>query len=382
MKVKVRTLTGAANEYDVELTDTVLSLKEKVAAQHDAPVGQVRLAFSGRVLNNADTLEASRVKDGDTLIAVIPKAKAAPKPAPAPTSAPAPAPVQPTPAPAPAPAPAPVPEPTTTAAPAPAPQPQAQPTSAPAEPAPSSGIPVEPIPVARPSQPAAGGHPAFQVDEGEVAKLIAMGFPREECVQALRLAYNNADRAVQFLLEGLPAGGDAGDDDDDDPVGDFNDGPVSSAAMFQALTANPQFQQLRGVIQQNPALLESLLNQLKQSNPMVYNLIMENREAFSQWLSGSGGAAPVPATGAPAGGVPVTGAQPVPPAGAGGDVPAAVPQAQPRTVRIELSEEDRASLQSLVDMGFDPNAALQAYIACDKNLQLAANFLMENGGNF
>jgi len=62
MQVKVKTLTGAATEFAVEPTDTVLSLKEKVAAHHQADVNQVRLAFSGRVLNNADTLEASRVR--------------------------------------------------------------------------------------------------------------------------------------------------------------------------------------------------------------------------------------------------------------------------------------------------------------------------------
>jgi len=187
-----------------------------------------------------------------------------------------------------------------------------------------------------------------------------MGFPRDECVRALRLAYGNADRAVQFLLEGFPSEPQEPDEPDE---GDEGEGvSMTSAEVFQRLTADPQFQQLRTALQANPMLLESVLNQMKQANPLVYNVIMDNREAFSQWLSDSSSGSPAPA--------------PVPGAGAG------APQ-QPRAPagpRIELSAEDRAAIQQLVDMGFDQGDALQAYMACEKNLQLAANFLMENGG--
>lgn len=32
-----------------------------------------------------------------------------------------------------------------------------------------------------------------------------MGFDREKCVAALRAAYNDSDRAVEYLLNGIPA---------------------------------------------------------------------------------------------------------------------------------------------------------------------------------
>ena len=33
------------------------------------------------------------------------------------------------------------------------------------------------------------------------------GKPREQCIQALRAAFGNPDRAFEFLMSGLPAGG-------------------------------------------------------------------------------------------------------------------------------------------------------------------------------
>lgn len=37
-----------------------------------------------------------------------------------------------------------------------------------------------------------------------VEQLCGMGFTREKVVEALKAAYNNPDRAIEYLLNGIP----------------------------------------------------------------------------------------------------------------------------------------------------------------------------------
>lgn len=55
----------------------------------------------------------------------------------------------------------------------------------------------------------------------------------------------------------------------------------------------------------------------------------------------------------------------------------------PGSQRIELTAEEAANLNQLVEMGFERNEALQVFLACDKNLEMAASVLFqeaETGG--
>lgn len=61
-----------------------------------------------------------------------------------------------------------------------------------------------------------------------------MGFPREKCVQALQVAFANSERAVEYLLNGMP----------EVPPNPFNqrEAPVGGLG---SLLGSQQFEQVR-----------------------------------------------------------------------------------------------------------------------------------------
>ena len=115
-----------------------------------------------------------------------------------------------------------------------------------------------------------------------------MGFDREKCVEALRAAFGNTDRAVEYLINGIPQnpiqqpaqqmpgqqlggqqlGGQLG--------GDGN----PAEQVFRALVHNPAFAQIKQLIRNDPSALQPILQQISQTSPELYavffSLIKDN----------------------------------------------------------------------------------------------------------
>jgi UV excision repair protein RAD23 len=171
----------------------------------------------------------------------------------------------------------------------------------------------------------------------------AMGFGRPEIDRALRAAFFNPDRAIEYLLNGIPAdvlaeqrqppaaaaaGAQAtpasppagqptqpAQTSGDEPVNLFEAaaqanqgrggatrsgagaGAGAGAAGTASATAaggqmdldylrqSPQFQQLRQLVQQQPSMLEPILQQVAEGNPQLAQMIALNPEQFLQLLA-------------------------------------------------------------------------------------------------
>lgn len=226
--------------------------------------------------------------------------------------------------------------------------------------------------------------------ERMVQQIMEMGYERPQVERALRASFNNPDRAVEYLLTGIPPSQQdpaeesqgAAEESEDTPRSVPSDtamlspqshhgttgggGPLEPALAAEGgnpedplafLRFQPQFQQMRQVIQQNPQLLNAVLQQLGQTNPQLLQLISRNQEAFVRMLN-----EPSP----PPGGASQGGA----PGGLGsGGAPIEVNYGQ-------VTPQDKEAIERLKALGFPEYLVVQAYFACDKNENLAANFLL------
>lgn len=117
--------------------------------------------------------------------------------------------------------------------------------------------------------------------EKTIKEMSEMGFERSQVIAAMQASYNNPDRAVEYLLSGniptrtnfsVPAATER--QEAAAPMG-----IVESPNPLQGLADLPQFQQLRRMVQQNPAALQDLLQNIGETNPDL--LRVRNRFSLS-----------------------------------------------------------------------------------------------------
>jgi UV excision repair protein RAD23 len=323
-------------------------------------------------LNDDDVVEAVGVKEGGCFVVMATKtgpapaggsSSAAPAAAPAAPAAAAPAAAAPAAAPAPA-----------AAAPA-----AAVAAAAPAA-APAAAAPVRPADAA--SQFVTG--PAM---EAIIANIMEMGYPRDEVIAALRAAYNNPDRAVEYLLTGIPNHGAAA------PAAAAAPAPAAAAApatptaaaaggpapLFNPATLaalggagaqapaaaapaagnldvlrnHPQLPELRQILATRPDLLPHIMRDLATNDPGLFQAISENQNEFFQILGEGMDLGDEGDDGDGAGGM-----------------------------QIQVTPEEEQAIERLCALGFDRSLVIQAYFACDKNEAVTANYLFENGNDF
>ncbi|XP_065802620.1 UV excision repair protein RAD23 homolog B isoform X2 [Muntiacus reevesi] len=212
--------------------------------------------------------------------------------------------------------------------------------------------------------------------ENMVTEIMSMGYEREQVIAALRASFNNPDRAVEYLLMGIP--GDRESQAVADPPPAAGTGaPQSSVAAAAATTTaatttassgghpleflrnQPQFQQMRQIIQQNPSLLPALLQQIGRENPQLLQQISQHQEHFIQMLN-----EPVQEAGGQGGG--------------GGGGSGGIAEAGSGHMNyIQVTPQEKEAIERLKALGFPEGLVIQAYFACEKNENLAANFLLQ-----
>ncbi|XP_076997324.1 UV excision repair protein RAD23 homolog B isoform X1 [Tamandua tetradactyla] len=403
MQVTLKTLQQQTFKIDIDPEETVKALKEKIESEKgkDAfPVAGQKLIYAGKILNDDTALKEYKIDEKNFVVVMVTKPKAVTTPAPATTQQSNPATTAavtsstaasvaqaPTPAPAlvPTSTPTSITPPSTTASSEPAPASatkQEKPAEKPAE-TPTATSPTSTDSTSGDSsrsnlfEDATSALVTGQSYENMVTEIMSMGYEREQVIAALRASFNNPDRAVEYLLMGIP-----GDRESqavvDPPQAASTGAPQSSAVAAAAATTTatttttssgghpleflrnqPQFQQMRQIIQQNPSLLPALLQQIGRENPQLLQQISQHQEHFIQMLN-----EPVQEAGGQGGG--------------GGGSSGGIAEAGSGHMNyIQVTPQEKEAIERLKALGFPEGLVIQAYFACEKNENLAANFLLQ-----
>ncbi|KAM6475788.1 UV excision repair protein RAD23 homolog B isoform 1-T1 [Liasis olivaceus] len=403
MQITLKTLQQQTFKIDIDSGETVKALKEKIESEKgkDAfPVAGQKLIYAGKILNDDTALNEYKIDEKNFVVVMVTKPKAAA--APSPTTAqqsndttttvtsttPAAVPKL-VPTPAPAQVSVPVPTASTPAAAAS----ESAPVSATVEEK-SADKPVETPAATSPTstdsttgdtsrsnlfEDATSALVTGQSYENMVTEIMSMGYEREQVIAALRASFNNPDRAVEYLLMGIPGDRDSQGMADPPQAASTGASPSSAVAAAAAAAATttttttttsstgghpleflrnqPQFQQMRQIIQQNPSLLPALLQQIGRENPQLLQQISQHQEHFIQMLN-----EPVQESGQGGG------------SGSGGGVA----EAGSRHMNyIQVTPQEKEAIERLKALGFPEGLVIQAYFACEKNENLAANFLLQ-----
>lgn len=354
------------------LLTQVLVAKQKLAAEQGCEPEQLKLVYSGKVLQDDKTLTESKVKEGDSIIFMVAKKKTAEK----------------------------APEKTEKTAKEETGSGNGSGSGSGSGNATGNATSTAASTAASTAGSASGGDFALGDErEASIQNIMEMGYERTQVEAALRASFNNPHRAVEYLLTGIPeslqrpqpaaaasgsvatsAGASAGASAPSAPAADADtsaDNTERAENLFEAAAAaqhgdsgaatgaaggadhgdDAQLRLLRTALQTNPELIQPLLEQLAASNPQVAALIQQDPEAFVRTFLGEG--------------------EDIEFDEAEGDLGAGDSLGAGEAT-IQLSEQDENAIGRLCELGFDRNLVIQVYIACDKNEEVAADILFRD----
>lgn len=207
--------------------------------------------------------------------------------------------------------------------------------------------------------------------ESVINNIVEMGYERADVQRALQASFNNPQRAVEYLISGMvPVEdqiGELGTVGSQDSDSASQSAGSDSSHPLEVLRSLPQYQQMCQLLRQNPELLDTMMQQLRSTNPQLLDLIRQNQSAFVQMVNENN----MESTQAAGVGAAQSDA-----------VPASDEEDESAIAGLEgtvtISPSDREAIDRLKALGFPEYMVVQVYFACDKNENMAANFLLSS----
>ncbi|CAN1190803.1 Ubiquitin receptor RAD23b [Linum perenne] len=379
MKLTVKTLKGSHFEIRVQPTDTVMAVKkniEDVQGKDNYPCAQQLLIHNGKVLKDETTLAANNVSEDGFLVVMLSKSKTSGSAATLssqPASATPPTAAQ-----------------TSNSTPAPAQATVSQSTASVSDAA-TANPPTDTYSEA--ASTLVGGSNLEQTIQ-QIMDIGGGNWDKEAVTRALRAAYNNPERAIDYLYSGIPETAEVNVPVARVPTSQVTESGASPAthvsgppntsplnmfpqeslagagaagglASLDFLRNNQQFQALRSMVQSNPQILQPMLQELGKQNPNLLRMIQEHHAEFLQLIN-------------------------EPQDGSEEEMFELPDEEMPHAINVTPAEQaaiERVLPKFLLScyleaMGFDRPLVIEAFLACDRNEELAANYLLEHAADF
>ena len=186
----------------------------------------------------------------------------------------------------------------------------------------------------------------------QINTLIEMGYDRAKVEEAINASKGNLNQAIEYLNKGnIPQ------PSSQPPQSVSNDANKPTANLPMELRRNGSLMKI--VCRDDPEKIYLLLNSIKQKNPGLLNKIKEREEDFKNYL------------------ISPINQQDIDNFKLIEEDYRGILSNRRRQIQIQLTPEESQSVKKLKELGFSESEVIQAYFACDKNEELAANYLFE-----
>ena len=309
-------------KYIVELESeksTVKDLKNEIEKLHGFDSSQIKLLYNGKVLEDSKTIEEYQIKEENIIIMMNTKPKA--KPSPPPSE-----------------------------------QPKQE-----ERPKKEEQTKQEEQPKKEEEQPKQQEQPKPDYTQ-QINSLVDMGYEREKVEKAINASKGNVDVAIEYLTSGnIPEGSNNNQPNPPNQPNQENQPSNNKPNLPLELRRNASLMKI--VCRDDPEKIYDILNTLEQKNPALLNKIREHQEEFKNLLVSPINQQDIDTYKLLEDDMKGIGRQ-------GGR--------RPGQVEIRLTPEESEAVKRLSELGdFSQSEILTAYLACDKNEELAANYLFE-----
>ena len=309
-------------KYIVELESeksTVKDLKNEIEKLHGFDSSQIKLLYNGKVLEDSKTIEEYQIKEENIIIMMNTKPKAKPSPPPSEQ-----------------------------------PKQEEQPKK-------EEQTKQEEQPKKEEEQPKQQEQPKPDYTQ-QINSLVDMGYEREKVEKAINASKGNVDVAIEYLTSGnIPEVSNNNQPNPPNQTNQENQPSNNKPNLPLELRRNASLMKI--VCRDDPEKIYDILNTLEQKNPALLNKIREHQEEFKNLLVSPINQQDIDTYKLLEDDMKGIGRQ-------GGR--------RPGQVEIRLTPEESEAVKRLSELGdFSQSEILTAYLACDKNEELAANYLFE-----